>query len=340
MKQEPKHINDYFEGKRSFNNELKVREYFTDDDIHEQVDDVVGEQWGNYSPTEEERNPKLKYLFYELQYKINAEKEQKRIKIRKMVSRFMQVAAIVVPVVLFLGYNLGWLQGTNGYAEQIEVHSPPGTRARFILPDGSTGWMAGGSTLKYPVRFDGDRVVEMAGEVFFDVEKDRNHPFIVKLPDYEVKVLGTQFNVLNYPTDSISEVVVASGRVEVADSYGTYSKVLHPNKMLELNKNRQQIQISEVNAESYTSWIEGRLEFNNDNLYEVVQKIERFYDVDVELNIDGLEDQLFRAKVNIGNLRELLRYMRLTMPIKWSMEQARKDNNGTITKRKLTIEKK
>ena len=330
---------ELYKGNRSFSVISSVLAYFSLQKKETDVEIIQKKEWesvvdGNSTPSAD-----LKHVLYKLKYQILLEKTQRQ---KRFVIRISQIAAVfILPLVLFFLFKYNSRESdVNKQQNLIELHCPEGTRAKFTLPDGSDGWLAGGSVMTYATNFKKNRNVSVEGEAFFCVKRDEKRPFRVKLGDLNVKVLGTKFNVLNYTTDPISEVVVLSGLVEVTGNTKKFTEQLNVNKKLQLQKERNEIYLSNVDARSYTAWIKGRLEFDSESLESVCRKIERFYDVDVELNIEGLENNLFRANVKIGSLEELLKYMSLALPVKYELTDAKETADGKIVRRKLIISRK
>lgn len=153
---------------------------------------------------------------------------------------------------------------------------PRGGEYRLILSDGTKVWLNSETTLKYPVSFNKDRrQVELNGEAFFSVAKDTLHPFIVKMKESSVKVLGTEFNVSAYP-DRNEEAVLVEGKVSFA-SKGK-NKILKPGERAISEKGK--IVVSKVDTKYYTSWKDGIFYFNNIRLEELIEKLSRWYDVE------------------------------------------------------------
>ena len=338
------HIKKIFEelhkGNRSFSVISSVLSYYSQQKTEIDVENIQKEKWNSIVADDHTPKAELDHVLYKLKYQILLEKTQWQ---RRLMIRISQIAAVLVlPLMLFFlfKYNNNVSDADNELG-LIELHCPEGARTKFTLPDGSSGWLAGGSVMKYRTDFEVKRSVAVEGEAFFSVIRDKRRPFTVKLDDLTVNVLGTKFNVLNYADEAVSEVVVLSGLVEVTgSSKKQFTEHLSANKKLQLQKEENKIYLSEVDAKSYTAWTEGRLEFNNEHLESVCQKIERFYDVDVELNIEGLENNLFRADVKIGSLEELLKYMSIALPIKYELEDAKESVDGKVVQRKLIIAKK
>ena len=160
---------------------------------------------------------------------------------------------------------------------------PYGNSSYVTLSDGSRVWLNAGSRLMYPSEFvDKKREVLLVGEAFFEVAKQENHPFIVKTPDIEIKVLGTRFNVSAYPEDYSVQTTLAEGSVEMySTNAGLFNKKvkLLPGELAYFNKKNKETTIYNVNVEYYTLWTQGLLSFSNTDLNRIIRKLERFYNI-------------------------------------------------------------
>ncbi|MEL7587526.1 MAG: FecR family protein [Prolixibacteraceae bacterium] len=170
---------------------------------------------------------------------------------------------------------------------QDQILVPYGTRARVTLSDQSVVWLNAGSRLIYPSAFRGkEREVILFGEAFFEVEKNPEQPFIVKTSGYRIKVLGTRFNVSAYPGDEISQTVLTEGSVEVTlakDNWFDKNIVLKPNELFAYNKVSDSSTIEKVKPEMYVLWKDGILQFEKEDLSRILKKLERFYNIRIEL---------------------------------------------------------
>lgn len=339
MEKREKDFYELYKGNRSFSVMRSVISYFSQPEREPKIENIQQKEWNSVLSDDQLPPIQLNHLLYKIKYQLLLEKTQKR---RQLFVRVSSVAALLaLPLVLLflVRYNNNLADETTQLGE-IELYCPEGGLTKFSLPDGSSGWLAGGSTLRYSANFEKERNLAVSGEAFFNVTRDEEHPFTVKLGELRVKVLGTQFNVLNYSNDPTSEVVVLSGLVEVSGSSKRFTEQLKADRKLQLLKSKEKVYLSEVDAKSYTAWTEGRLEFNNENLESVCRKIERFYDVDVDLKIEGLENNLFRANVKIGSIEELMKYMSMALSIKYELISSVDSKDGKFVRRKLIISKK
>jgi transmembrane sensor len=174
---------------------------------------------------------------------------------------------------------------------------PYGNRSVITLSDGSRVWINAGSRLIYPSRFvDKTREVFLSGEAFFNIEKNEDHPFIVKTTDVKVEVTGTRFNVSAYPEDYSVQTVLAEGSVEIKKSKGgIFEKAvqLSPGELGYFNKKTYDTRIYKVDVEHYTSWTEGLFSFINTDLSRIVKRLERYYNVRIQF------DDPFKGSIQI-----------------------------------------
>lgn len=193
---------------------------------------------------------------------------------------WMRIAAAVV---LLAGIAL-WQYTRLGSQDFVETQTIAQEKTTIDLPDGSKVWLNQNSSLKYKKVFD-NRVVHLEGEAFFDVEKVNGKSFEIYAGDSKIAVLGTSFNVRAYPDENKVELAVETGRVEfsseekpiekeqfTAGEFGTYTKSSHEIDKLDLAK---------LNA---TAWKKGALRFKNSGLTDVVESLERYYDIDIKVN--------------------------------------------------------
>ncbi len=154
----------------------------------------------------------------------------------------------------------------------------------LILCDGTKVWLNSLSTLKYPVKFSGkERIVELTGEAYFEVAHDPEHRFVVKNRDYDIRVLGTCFNISCYDDDDELVTTLVKGNVEIANIKGAPDKEFNllVNDQLIFNRLNRSIKIQKVDAKTFSSWTEGSFIFENESLEKIFHKLERWYNINV-----------------------------------------------------------
>ncbi|WP_431216391.1 FecR family protein [Puia sp. P3] len=186
-----------------------------------------------------------------------------------------------------------------------EVAAKYGTRSYVDLPDGSRLWLNAGSKVRYSEGFaDGKRELTLAGEAFFDVKHDPEHPFLIHAGGVDVKVLGTSLNVRAYPGDSVIETTLIQGRAEIElpgkeaspIALRPNEKVTMRNETLAVQKDNDQRTASQPTYQrravtsdpTYktiieTSWVEDKLVFRKEPFRKVAAQLERWYNIRFQL---------------------------------------------------------
>lgn len=160
------------------------------------------------------------------------------------------------------------------------VSTPRGGEFKITLSDGSIVMLNAGSKLTFPTGFRGaERKVYVDGEAFFKVAKNREKPFIVSIAGSEVKVLGTQFNVSNYPESNGTEATLLEGSISFSNNNGK-EVILKPNQQVLSSYGK--LTVKEVSADDFNAWTKGEFLFNDVPLAVVMQKLARWYNVEVD----------------------------------------------------------
>ena len=180
------------------------------------------------------------------------------------------------------------------------IDVPYGKRFKLNLSDGTLVYLNSGSSFTYPVSFiDGiDREVFLSGEAFFDVSSDSLNTFKVVSTGSYVEVYGTKFNFKDYQEDNFSEVILTEGSLGVKNTISNSETiVLRPGDKAKVNYAGEGVEIKEVNTMLYTSWIDGRIIFRDENINNMITKLERIYDVIIINNNDKLNDEYINATI-------------------------------------------
>lgn len=186
-----------------------------------------------------------------------------------------------------------------------EVVIPFGSKSQLVLPDGTKVWLNAGSRMAFPNKFSGKkREVFLEGEAYFEVTHNADVPFLVNTNDISVKVLGTKFNVSAYKTDKQTETVLLEGKVTVKDisSTGFMKKetALAPNQKASFDKQNKTIQVKDdPDADFAIAWTEGWFKFSQQSLNGVLNKIQRYYNVQFQYESDFSTNDLISGKLDL-----------------------------------------
>lgn len=177
-----------------------------------------------------------------------------------------------------------------------------GEKASVTLADGSTIWLNSNSSISYPEKFSRrKREIILRGEAFFEVSKIKNHPFIVKTAQVDVKVLGTSFNVRAYENDSLVEVQVSEGKVK---AYPTDAEkeafLLTANQMASFDLRSKQHKSDAYDSET-GNWREGHYLFKDKTLKEIAMQLERLYAVSIQIEEAYLGEEIYYGEINTND---------------------------------------
>lgn len=187
--------------------------------------------------------------------------------------------AFAASLLVFSSLGVYLLSHKPATQEYISYHNDYGKTAIITLEDGSKISLNSNSTLKYPQHFTAEkREVELEGEGFFEISKDKNRPFTVKTSKLNTTVLGTKFNVSAYRNSTKSAVALVEGSVAVELTDKSQKLMLKPREMASLNS-ANQLGVSTFDVDKTTAWQTGAIIFENASFDEVAVKIYNAYGI-------------------------------------------------------------
>lgn len=203
---------------------------------------------------------------------------------------------------------------------------PYGKRFKLKLSDGTIVNLNAGSTLRYPQQFgiNGNRNVYLTGEAFFDVAKDKEHPFIVNANQVDIKVLGTKFNISAYPENPTINSTLIEGSIEMFETANPANVVLlEPNQMATWQHNAKKITLKNVDPAFYSAWTKGELAFKDTPFSTIAKIIQRTYDVEIINENSDLARQNFTGTIKISesSVENILDLLKRDTPFNYSIEQ-------------------
>ncbi|MFY1613142.1 FecR family protein [Macellibacteroides fermentans] len=236
---------------------------------------------------------------------------------------YYKIYSIAASILLLIGIGcFAWILSRNQSSNTMFVAtSGIQNMQSILLPDGSQVQLGPGSKLVYPSEFDGKtREVQLEGQAFFDVAKDKSKPFVVKTKDMDVTALGTAFEVLSYDLENSIETVLLNGKVKVDLSHGNHKRevFLNPNDKLTLSRSDARISIEKVNATKYSDWRNlGILSFENEKLSMIIPRLEKWYGQKIFCQKDLANTYRFTFKVRNESLDRILYMLNNSSPIKY-----------------------
>lgn len=254
-------------------------------------------------------------------------------KLRKICKELAKIAAIFIAAIFLVTY----LYPTNespvpekSFMQKIYV--PAGQRAELILSDGTKVWLNAKTTFTFPDRFDSNqRNVKLEGEAYFDVTHNENAPFVIQTDKYNVKVLGTEFNVRAYSEEEIVpfETALISGSVEIESMEQSTKMLLQPKEKVYANNGHLQVEpIIEFNQ---YLWKEGLICFDDNNLAQIFKKLDFYYNIPIKVINEKILDKRYTGKFRSSDgIEHILKTLQLKT--KFSYEKKEYPDNMIIIK--------
>lgn len=331
-------INRYFKGNYSENDEKYIEEIFRDKTIEDKLSCHLSQQFNEICKEEVADDKNLDHILYRIHYNINTRMAQKgRWSVENMIKWTLRIAGLII--LPFLFYTLIQTNRDLRFRKEgwVEIKAPAWTRIQFNLPDGTTGWLNSNSSLRYSGNYYTRRQVDLTGEAFFDVLNNRRKPFIVNTPDITVTATGTKFNVASYENEKTVEVVLVEGKVLFEGKGSDKAYALTTNDLVTYDKTVQDFSVEVVQPQKYVSWTEGKLVFRNDPLDVIARRLERWYNVVVEVNVNMAEEYRWRATFDDESLEVVLHLLKRSMDLNYRIEQGGLQQDTTYKKKKIII---
>ncbi len=207
------------------------------------------------------------------------------------------------------------------------ISTPVGGEYHFTLADGTMVWLNSSSRLTFPTRFTGDaREVLVEGEVYFGVQHDESKPFIVRVNDVSVRVLGTEFCISAYPENEGVMTTLVRGAVQVTS--GNNQVVLKPGYQAVVDQYSGAISQRAVELSLYTSWVRGIFEYENMELNDIMVQLARWYDVQFTFSASECKERRFTGVIRkYEDLNDVLDMIEKTTNVKFIIN----GKNVTIT---------
>lgn len=198
-------------------------------------------------------------------------------------------------------------QRSKSGAQSNTLSTARGETYQVRLPDGTMVWINAATSLTYPASFAAlkSRTVELNGEAYFEVSKDKSRPFIVKTAKQELVVLGTHFNINSYTDEGQTLTTLLEGSVKINEQ-----TVLKPGEQAQLS-DQGNIKVTTANMEEALGWKNGFFLFDKDDLPTVMRQISRWYNISVryegEIPKASFDGKVYR-NLNLSKVLEVLKY--------------------------------
>ena len=319
--------------KGTLNNKEKesLRAYIKSSYKDGQLDKLMRKHWesldiSNYMEETSLDHVKMKLwtLLHEKQTKQLQPKPKYTLNWSTYLSRI--AAILFIPLVVYTGFLISHVNNQFEKSGSIiqQVYANPGSRLHFTLPDQTQVWLNSESSLEYPSNINDQkqRTVKLTGQGYFIVAHNPKQPFFVETNDLKVKVLGTSFDVYNYPGDQKFISTLEKGEIALLDKHGREVEQLTPGQQAIFDKSSRKLSIKNVETKQTTSWKDGYLIFRDSPLQEVIRVMERWFNCVIEVDPSLLNSDIkYSAIIQDETLGEVLQMIEISTNVKTTINK-------------------
>lgn len=227
------------------------------------------------------------------------------------------------------GISYGGQHHSTSEIKKATLQTPKGKQVSIILSDGTKVWLNAGSKLSYPLTFgSGDRIVSLQGEGYFEVApqfitdskgQKQRLPFVVQSAEQKIEVLGTKFNIKNYDNDGSVKTSLLTGVINVVTNSGK-NLLVKPDQEVVLNKSSQNLSVRTADARESINWLDNMFSFQNANLQEIMNEIQRWYDIEVVVD-KWPSDRFYGQVKRTESLSEVINMIEATSNLRFKVVQ-------------------
>ena len=331
----------FFRGMFSEEDRDYIRRIFCEKSNEEELEHIGRKLWYELIKEDDFKEKSLDHLLYRIHYEINT--KEPITKSRKILTNLVKwsariAAIIILPLMIYSGIHIYRNLDNDRGITWIEINAPAWTRVQFSLPDGSTGWLNGSSSIRYQSNYAKERKIVLDGEAFFNVKTNPEIPFVVSTNEINVTASGTKFNIASYGNEKNVEVVLEEGELLVSNKEMTSLYTMSPNDLVVYDKSTNHLSKELVEPQIYIAWTQGKLVFRNDPIDVIARRLARWYNVDVEIRGNNFECVRLRATFVDENLEEVLYFLKRALPVDYKIIKGKfKADNEIYAKKKIMI---
>jgi ferric-dicitrate binding protein FerR (iron transport regulator) len=335
----------FFAGEISDSELIQLRSWLELDPENRRIFDKENELWQEASIQTKFENYKNDSAWLNISSKLGLGKN--RVKsvtlLRKNNFRILIAAATVACLMAIGGLSL-WMVSRNSFHQMTAgstiVETKEGEKARIMLSDSSEVILNSDSRVQYVGNYNlVDRRVKLSGEAFFDISTNPEKPFIVQLDNMSISATGTRFNVFSFENENRVETTLEEGAIQVSVK-GKEPINVRSGQQVVYFVNTGEVQVLDVNTDTYTSWKENMLRFNDTPLEEAFRRIGRKYNVTFEVTNRDLLDLKYTATFIDETVEEVMQMLKTVSPITYKIYYRTSVNDKQYIKPKIVVGKR
>lgn len=314
-------IINYLSGKWEKCDSVLLTAWLEENDENSKLFSQLVDLWEADKMARQENNFNPDKAWMRLESKMNNKRDQ--FSLFRQISRY---AAVFILALLLGALGYSWLQPhfNSGFSSSalVEYTAPYGSKTSLKLADGSLVWLNAGTTLKYNQQFGSrNRHIELSGEAYFEVAKNKDLPFTVNAKEMSVTALGTKFNVKAYPEETAIETILLEGSVKLKTlAQGKKTEVLlAPNQKAIFNLQDKKLNVSTTQNTDEVSWITNKWVIKNKKLGEFARLLERRYNIDFTFSDEHIKEYEFGGTIKDETIEQVLTAISYSAPLKYKI---------------------
>lgn len=285
MKFSEKDIEKFFSGKLTESEAKKFLVWLHSKDGEDVFNSRIDELWKTETEGDKEKKGDDQHIAHHVQMTKQKDINQST---KTPIQKYWKVAASLlfifsITFLFYLNRDVDHKQIVDTTPTEIMKRVPKGQKSKITLPDGSVVYLNSESSIKFMDNFAENRTIYLDGEAFFEVAENKTYPFEVITDNLITTALGTSFNIKAYENSKKIEVSLASGKVKISESTNNSQIEINPGQGISYLTKKGELEIQNVNIETILNWKDGILQFEKLPLPEVIEILERWYGVDIEI---------------------------------------------------------
>lgn len=236
--------------------------------------------------------------------------------------RWIQITKYAAVIALLVTSSLGVysLLNTPETQQMITANVKSDSKSEIILPDGTKVQLNGATTITYDVNSSKQRLVQLSGEAFFDVAKNPDCPFRVIANGLQIEVVGTSFNVNTYKK-GVVETSLLTGQIKISGGSLPQEYILTPGEKATYSSINNALKITQADVHVETGWCDDYLIFDSEPLIDVIEEIERWYGVEIELRYPQIGQDLLSGSFRHENIQNVIHSLSLQYKFKYEIHK-------------------
>lgn len=218
---------------------------------------------------------------------------------QRVIAQWMRYAAIFI-LASVLGFMADYFLNREESAtssNRIEYSSEKGSVSTIHLEDGSAIWLSSGTKLVIDKNPKGETIAKLNGEAYFELIPNPNRKFIVDLGQFQVRDIGTTFNVRAYESEHTISTTLVDGQIDLIKDSGKSFLTVKPGEYVQYNKTNNVIAVNQQDPSIVTAWKDGKFVFIDQPLSEICMELENWYNVKIQIDDQKLADTRYTSVV-------------------------------------------